>query len=95
MCPSSTTSDNINCEFYLLPQIAISEFAETVPANLQYVEENLEILDEESILTFIRKTKKIEPYLKILDSTKRDETDIYITLYLHIIIIYIKIIWVT
>ena len=37
--------NNINCELYVRPQIAISEFAETIPANLQYVEENLEILD--------------------------------------------------
>ena len=35
---------------------------------LKYVEENLEILDTESISAFIRKTKKIEPSLKILDT---------------------------
>ena len=93
--PASRRLNNINCEFHLRPQIAISEFTETVPANLQYVEETLEILDKESISAFIRKTKKIEPYLKLLDSIKRDETGICITLYLHIIIIYIKIIWVT
>ena len=93
--PASRRLNNINCEFYLRLQIAISEFTETVPANLQYVEENLEILDKESISVFKRKTKKIEPYLKILDSTKRGETGICITLYLHIIIIYIEIIWVT
>ena len=93
--PASRRLNNINCEFYLRPQIVISEFAETVLANLQYVEENLEVLDKESISAFIRKTKKIEPYLKTLDSTKSDETGICITLYLHIIIICIKIIWVT
>ena len=78
--------NNINCEFYLRPQIAISEFAETIPANLQYVEENINILDEESISAFIRKTRKIEPYLKILDSKKRDETGMCITHYLYICI---------
>ena len=31
---------NINCEFYLRPQIAMSEFAETVSANLKYMENN-------------------------------------------------------
>ena len=35
------------------------------------MEENLEILDKEWISVLIRKTKKIKPYLKILDSTKR------------------------
>ena len=44
--PPSRRLNNINCEFYLRPQIPISEFAETVPANLQYVEENLKILDK-------------------------------------------------
>ena len=64
---------NINCGFYLQPQIAIS-FADTVPANLKYMEENLEIVDKESISAFLTKTKKTEPYLKILDNKKRDET---------------------
>ena len=93
--PASHRLNNINCEFYLQPQIAISEFAETVPANLQYVEEYLEILDKELISAFIRKTKNIEPYLKILDSTRRDETGICTALYLHIVVIHIKIMWVT
>ena len=75
--------NNINCEFYLRPQIAISEFAETIPANLQYVEENINILDKESISALIRKTRKIEPYLKIFDSKKRDENGMCITHYLY------------
>ena len=79
----SRRSNNINCEFYLRPQIAISEFAETIPANLQYVEENINILDKESISALIRKTRKIEPYLKILDSKKRDENGMCITHYLY------------
>ena len=78
--------NNINIEFYLRPQIAISEFAEIIPANLQYVEENINILDKESISAFIRKTRKIEPYLEILDSKKRDETGMCITHYLYICI---------
>ena len=65
--------NNVNCEFYLRPQIAISEFAETIPVNLKYIEEKLDNLAKESISGFIRKTKKIEPYLNILDSRKRDE----------------------
>ena len=71
--------NNINCEFYLQSQFTISEFAETTPANLQYVEDNINILDKKSISAFIRKTRKIERYLKILDSKKRDETGMSMT----------------
>ena len=59
------------------------------------MEENLEIVDKESILAFLTKAKKIEPYLKILDNKKRDETRMCKTFHLHIVIIYIKIICVT
>ena len=68
----SSRLNNINCEFYMRPQIAISEFAETIPAKLQYVEDNINILDKESISAFIRKTRKIEPYLRA--SIARRET---------------------
>ena len=66
--------NNVNCEFFLRPQVGISEFAETVPINLKYVEDNIEILDRESIQAFVKKTRKIEPYLNILDSKQRDVT---------------------
>ena len=56
-----------NCEFYIRSQIGISEFTETVSANLQYMEENQKILDPKSIQAFIKKTKKIEKYLAVLD----------------------------
>ena len=65
---------NINCEFYLRPQIAMSEFAETVSANLKYMENNYEILDPESIKAILKKTKKIEKYLAVLESKKTGET---------------------
>ena len=65
---------NINCEFYIRPQIAISEFAETVSANLKYMENNYEILDPKSIKAFLKKTKKIEKYLAVLDSKQTGET---------------------
>ena len=66
--------NSINCEFYLRPQIAISEFAETVSANLKYMEENCEILDPESIKAFVKKSKKIEKYLAVLDTKQTGET---------------------
>lgn len=71
--------NNINCEFFLRPQIAISEFAETVLINLKYIEEHLDILEKESIYAFIKKTKKIEPYLDILDSKLKDKIGICIS----------------
>ena len=71
--------NNINCEFFLRPEIAVSEFAETVPINLKYIEEHLDILDKESIYAFIKKTKKIEPYLHILDSKQKDKIGICIS----------------
>ena len=56
--------NTINCEFYLRPQIGILEFGETIPVNLNYIKENLDILDQKSISGLIRETRKIEPYLK-------------------------------
>lgn len=71
--------NNINCEFFLPPQIAMSEFAETVPFNLKYIEEHLEILKKESINAFIKKKKKIEPYLYVLDPKQKDKTGMCIS----------------
>ena len=50
--------NNFNCEFYIGSQIAISEFAETISANLKYMEENIEILEPRSITAFLKKAKK-------------------------------------
>lgn len=36
--------------------------------NLHYVKENVEILDQQSIAGFIKKTRKIEKYLAVLDT---------------------------
>ena len=68
--------NSINCEFYLRPQITISQFAETTQANLKYTEHNLEILKQKSITAFIRKTKKISKniWLFCIVSKQKDET---------------------
>ena len=71
--------NNINCEVYLPPQIAISEFAETISVNLNYAYENLEILDQKSISALIQKFRKIELYLKIFDSKQEDERYVFLT----------------
>ena len=38
-----------NFEFYMQPEVAISEFTETISASLKYMEKNREILDTKSI----------------------------------------------
>ena len=49
--------NNFNCEFYLQSQVAISEFAEMIIKNVQYIEENANILDPKSIQGFVKKKK--------------------------------------
>lgn len=66
--------NSYNCEFYLRPQVAISEFAETVQQNLHYIRDNAEILDQRAISAFITKTEKLEPYLAILDTKQSQVT---------------------
>ena len=66
--------NSYNCEFYLRPEVAISEFAETVQQNLHYIRENAEILDQRAISAFITKTEKLEPYLAILDTKQSQVT---------------------
>ena len=65
---------SINCEFFTRPQVAISEFAETFSTNLTYMEQNLEILEPKSVEVFLKKAKKIERYIAILDSKQPGET---------------------
>ena len=69
---------NVNCEFNLPPQTAISEFSETENENLKYVKENLDILEQQLFPGFIQKTKKIDQHLNVLDSKQRDETNVCI-----------------
>ena len=51
--------NNINCEFYLRLQIATSEFAKTIPANLNYIEENLKFLTSNQFLVLFRNSIKL------------------------------------
>ena len=59
-------------------QLAISAFTETVLANLEYLEENIEVLDQRSNAGFIKKTRKIEKYLAVLGSKKKEDTGMYL-----------------
>ena len=47
--------NTINCEYVVRPQVAISEFADTVLANAQYLEENMEVLRKDSLQAFLAK----------------------------------------
>ena len=67
------------------PQVEISEFAETVWQNLNYIEENIGILDQRSIFVLVEKTKEIEHYLAVLDTKQHQETDVRIINHLHFI----------
>ena len=66
--------NNFNCQIFIRPQIAISEFAETLSANLKYIEENVEILEPKSIQVFLKKAKKKDKHIAILDSKQPGET---------------------
>ena len=66
--------NSYNCEFFLRPQVAISEFAETVQQNLHYIRDNADIIDATAISAFVKKTEKIEPYLAIADSKQSQVT---------------------
>ena len=50
--------NNFNCEFFIRPQFTISEFAETLSANLKYIEGNVDILEPKSIQVFLKKAKR-------------------------------------
>ena len=80
--------NNVTCEFYLQARNSnvCCQFAETILTNVQYLEQNIEIVDQRWLAAFISKTKKIEKYLNILDTKQTNEkgTYIYIQRYTHI-----------
>ena len=67
-----------NCEFFQHCQIGISKFAEKILANVKYLEDNMEILDQNSLTAFVSKTKNIGPYLNILDTRHTNKPGMYI-----------------
>ena len=60
--------NTINCEYVVRPQVAISEFADTVLANAQYLEENMEVLEKDSLQAFPAKVKKFKEPLEVLNT---------------------------
>ena len=76
--------NNFNCEFFIRPQIAISEFTETLSANLKYIEENVEILEPKSIKCSSKKPKRktsISQYLT--QSNQEKQVSLFITLLIY------------
>ena len=66
----------MNCEFLTKPNIAISEFAGTFLTNIQYVEENISILDEKSMAKFFCKIENYKDPLRVLNSKNDTEGNI-------------------
>ena len=80
-CEDPTLSRRLNkwnCEFYLRPQVGISESTQTFSENTKYLEKNNEILDEKSLSAFINKTKKLDKHLAVLDSKNTGVTSMSI-----------------
>ena len=65
--------NNFNCEFFIRPQIAISEFAETLSANLKYIEENVEILEPNLYKCSSKKPKRKRSILQYLSQSNQEK----------------------
>ena len=63
----------MNCEFLTRPNIAISEFADTLLANTQYLEENILVLDGRSMAKFFHKMENYKDALRVLNSKNDTE----------------------
>ena len=61
----------INCKYVVRPQVAISKFTDTILASAEYLEENMEVLDKDSLQAFLTKIKKFKEPLEVLN-TKSD-----------------------
>ena len=62
-----------NCEFLVRPAIALSEFADTVLKNVEYITSNLDEFDITQIKRFIDKIELLYPQLEILN--RKTEVD--------------------
>ena len=60
--------NTINSEYVVRPQVAISEFTDTILANAEYLEENMEVLEKDSLQAFPTKMKKFKEPLEVLNT---------------------------
>ena len=49
--------NTITCEYVVRPQVAISEFTDTILANAEYLNENMKVLEKDSLQAFLTKIK--------------------------------------
>ena len=57
----------MNCEFLTRPNIAISEFSHTFLANMEYLEQNISILDEKGMMKYLHKMNNYKDALRVLN----------------------------
>ena len=70
-----------NCEFLVRPSIGLSEFADTILTNSNYIATNLENFDAMQIQRFLDKIAPLYPHLEVLN--RKNELDGKILLLLY------------
>ena len=70
-----------NCEFLVRPLVGLSEFADTVLKNADYISTNLHDFDISQIQRFLNKLEPLYPHLEILN--RKNELDGKILIYLY------------
>ena len=63
----------MNCEFLVRPLVGLSEFADTVLKNADYISANVNDFDISQIQRFLNKLEPLYPHLQILN--RKDEVD--------------------
>ena len=73
----------LNCEFLVRPTVVLSDFADTILQNINYITTNLENFDITQIRRFIDKIGPPYPYLEIINRKTECDHDILILLQLY------------
>ena len=55
--------------------MTISEFADTILANEEYLEENMEVLEKDSLQAFLTRIKKFKELLEVLNTKSEKAGD--------------------
>ena len=71
-----------NCEFFVRPTIALSEFCDTILQNMNYISTNIDNFDITQIQWFINKLEPLYPHLEILNRKTEVDGNILILLQL-------------
>ena len=73
----------INCEFIARPWIAVSKFANTVPSNMNYLQESAEISDKTSMNRFFQKLQIYEQSMRVLNTKAENGSNKYCYYFLN------------